>query len=149
MEKNWQDPGFQEKHRKGMVRAKLKLSIMMLENWQDPGFQEKMRRSVLKHPNVPETMMIDLFEESSLLSKFKFVGDFSFWVGGKNPDFARIGQHRKCIEMYGYYWHRGEDPKYRIAHFAKYGWKCLVIWERELCEDVGAVEKRLIEFEVS
>ena len=47
------------------------------------------------------------------------------------PDFLSTNGQRKVIEVFGDYWHKGEDPQGRIDAFAKLGFKCLVIWEHE------------------
>ena len=51
-------------------------------------------------------------------------------IGCKSPDIW--DGNRKLIELFGDYWHQGDDPQERIAHFEKYGFQCLVIWESEL-----------------
>jgi len=45
------------------------------------------------------------------------------------------------IELFGDYWHRDQDPQKRIDHFARYGYKCLVIWEKELDNPNQVIEK--------
>jgi DNA-binding Lrp family transcriptional regulator len=70
---------------------------------------------------------------------YTFTGDRKFWItlkNGKqrNPDFVSLF-HKKIIEVYGSYWHKGEDPKERISDYAKVGWNCLVLWEHELNVD--------------
>jgi len=75
-----------------------------------------------------------------------FTGDFTYWIAGKNPDFCRKGHSKKCVEMFGDYWHKGEDPKHRIAHFKDHGWKCLVLWEHELYDSMDDVIRKLEEF---
>ena len=53
-------------------------------------------------------------------------------LGAKIPDFVCITGQTKVIELYGDYWHKGENPKNRIDFFASLGYSALVIWEREL-----------------
>ena len=79
-------------------------------------------------PNKAETALQEILG-IACPGCYKFVGDGSTVIGGKCPDFI---YGTKIIEMFGTYWHRGEDPSVKIAHFAKYGFKTLVIWEHEL-----------------
>lgn len=66
-------------------------------------------------------------------NEYRFVGDGSFWIGGKNPDFINVNGQKKIIEMFGDYWHSREVTgtskrshlQERIKHFAKYGFKDL------------------------
>lgn len=67
---------------------------------------------------------------------FKYTGDGSFWLKfkngrRKNPDF--IDLENKCaFEVYGDYWHRGEDPKEMIKMYEEIGWQCIILWENEI-----------------
>jgi very-short-patch-repair endonuclease len=95
-------------------------------------------------PNVPEMSLLGLLEEL-YPGEWKFTGDFSFVINGKNPDFVNCNGQKKVIELFGDYWHRGEDPKDRAAIFAPFGYSTLVIWEREL-KDMEKVAKRIHKF---
>lgn len=44
------------------------------------------------------------------------------------PDFVNEETH-ELIEVFGDYWHRGQDPASLIAEYAIAGWKCVVVWE--------------------
>jgi G:T-mismatch repair DNA endonuclease (very short patch repair protein) len=48
-------------------------------------------------------------------------------------------------ELYGDYWHKGQNPQDRIDMFKPFGFDTLVIWEKEL-KDMGAVTERIQEF---
>jgi len=92
---------------------------------------------VLSHefPNKEEQKLIQFFEKRSL--PFRYVGDGSFLIGGKSPDF--INEERKLvIEFYGNLWHRETDEPERIKFFEEKGWKCLVVWGSEI---IGKVRK--------
>lgn len=77
-------------------------------------------------PNKAELKLLAILEPFS----FEYVGNGQLIIGGKSPDFWN-GDH-KLIELYGDYWHRGEDSQKRVDYFANYGYGCLVIWEDEL-----------------
>lgn len=80
------------------------------------------------HPNKAEISLQEILD-ITYPDCYQYVGDGSLIIGGKCPDFI---YGNKLIELFGDYWHRGEDPLLRIAHFRKYGFQTLVIWEREL-----------------
>lgn len=52
--------------------------------------------------------------------------------GSLVPDFI-VGN--KCVELFGNYWHKGENPQDRINKFKEVGFDCLVIWESEWYSD--------------
>ena len=66
---------------------------------------------------------------------FVFIGDTrSFSVGGRYPDFVSLSRktvlevadkHEKEWRK-GLSWQRYESET--VAHYAKFGWKCLVLW---------------------
>lgn len=64
--------------------------------------------------------------------QYRYTGDGSFAIGNLHPDFTNCDGQKKVIEVYGDYWHRGENPQDRISAFAKLNYNCLVIWEHEL-----------------
>jgi G:T-mismatch repair DNA endonuclease (very short patch repair protein) len=72
--------------------------------------------------------------------EWKYTGDGGLVIGGRNPDFANVNGMNTVIEVFGDYWHgpkrtgktNEEVVRERVDHFAQYGFRCLVIWEREL-----------------
>ncbi|KKN15899.1 hypothetical protein LCGC14_0981220 [marine sediment metagenome] len=131
-------------------KTKREHSHKMKKMWADknsifnsPDFLKERARAQNILPNKPETFLIDLIEKNKL--PFKYVGDGSFIIERKNPDFVNINGKKQVIEFFGEYWHQGEEPQDRIDLFAKYGFSTLVIWERELKEP-EKVLTRLKEF---
>ena len=96
------------------------------------------RRSVqqLLVPNLWELKLLAVAQEFG----FWFTGDGSHQVEGRKPDFWDGG--RRVIELYGEYWHEGHDPKDRIGWFAERGYRCLVVWGKEL-RDMEGVRQRI------
>ena len=113
-------PEVKEKHRKTMIKL-----------WQDPEFAKKMGEAWSILPNKQEVILMKILDQL-YPGEWKFTGNFSFLIGGKNPDFVNINGQKKCIEYYGTYWHKGDDPQDRIDLFKSCDWDCLVIWDREL-----------------
>lgn len=83
---------------------------------------------------------------------FEFVGDFSTWIGGKNPDFLNKNNN-KIIEMFGDYWHsekitgltKIKHENERKDHFIKFGYSILIIWEHEL-KNINKVTNKILNF---
>ena len=64
-----------------------------------------------------------------------------------------INGQKKLIEFFGSFWHskkwtdrtKRQEEERRIKHFAKYGYKTLIIWEHEL-KNLGRIEKKVLIF---
>jgi hypothetical protein len=115
-----------------------------LKLWKTKKFQKKQSLARNLKPNNVE-MELQKILNKLFPKEYKYVGDFQFWIDGKNPDFINIDSKNKLIELFGDYWHKGENPKNRINHFKKSGYDTLVIWEKEL-KDFNSLNKKLIAF---
>ena len=141
-----------EKNKKGISKAlkgrvftrawKKKLSISAKKKFQDPIFLKKYKKSMAIKPNSIEKIISELVNEYG----YKYVGDYSIWVDGKNPDFIKE-KDKKIIEVFGDYWHKKDDEYIRYVHFKKNGYKLLVIWEHEIYENLKNVKKRFLKFD--
>lgn len=134
--------------------TKEKMSKSRLVLYKDEKFLEKYRRALLKKPNKPEIILLNLLNE--IFPKiYEYVGDYSFWIDGKNPDFVNKSKN-KIIEYFGGHWHDKEvtgksrdiHERERIEHFEKNGYSTLVIWDKEI-EDINKLIKKIISFERS
>ncbi len=67
-------------------------------------------------------------------------------LGGKFPDFNHE-KEKRVIELFGDYWHKGENPQDREQLFGNMGYKCLVIWEHEFRKDSSNVLDKIRRFE--
>ncbi len=161
--KRWQDPEFKkqqseliklirgssENRKKSSEIFKLmwkdpekrkKQSEYLKKKWCDPEWREKQLLAIgkgsFKFPNNPEFLLHFIVRE--LYTGWKYTGDLSVMINGKNPDF--VNEERKLIiEHYGDYWHKGDDPVDREEIFAQAGYETLVIWEHELAENLDNV----------
>lgn len=132
--------------------ARKKLSISTTRLWKDPNFVKKIHRSAQIKPNNSELVLLDILN-TDYPDEWKYVGDFSCCVDGKNPDFIYNGDEKKAIDLFGNWWHSKEKTgvdenvheRSRINHFKRNGYELLVIWEREL-DDVDAVRKKIRDF---
>lgn len=88
--------------------------------------------------------------------EYKFVGNGLIFIDYKCPDFININGQKKIIEMFGDYWHServtGTSVKRheqeRIKHFAEYGYKTLIVWQKEL-KNISKLKRKLIYFHSS
>lgn len=129
--KVWNDPNKKENAR-----------IRSINNFSDPYYVEKLRKGLNKKPNKPETTLINLLESLNL--NYEYVGNFTFWIGNKNPDFI-CKSRKKIIEFFGIYYHKIDDEKNRKDYFSSYGYDTLVIWENELI-NMENVKLKIIKF---
>jgi len=147
---NWQDPEYREKTILSQTIAanrpevKARSSQTATNSWQDPEYVKKQ----MKANNVKQNKMEKKLENAiieTLPNEYKFVGHGEVVIAGKCPDFININDQKKIIELYGDYWHQGQDPQDRIDIFAKYGYDTLVIWEHEL-KDMESLKEKINEF---
>jgi len=116
------------RNKQSKITKELFLDSIFLKHWQD---------GQKASPNKLEEKFNKIL--CRMTREYKFTGDFSIWIGGKNPDFINE-KEKKIIELFGDYWHskevtginEGDEEKGRIDHFSRYGYKTLVIWENEL-----------------
>ena len=103
--------------------------------WADPEHKDRRVKAILRashiRPNKAETQLLNLLE-SIQPGDWKYVGDGSFVIAGKNPDFINVNGKKQIIELFGDYWHKGQNPQDRIDMFSPFGFRTLVIWEHEL-----------------
>ena len=114
--------------------------------WRDENYRNKTVKSILrslcKRPNKCEILLLSILDRL-FPGEFKYVGNGQFILGGKCPDFMNVNGKKVLVELFGDHWHKGEDPRVRINFFRKYGYKTVVVWEREL-RDVEKLNKRLV-----
>ena len=126
------NPVFKEKCRE---RAK--------KQWLDPVFAAKQKVARCLRPNWAEQYLLGLLD-GCLPGMWKYTGDFSHMVAGKNPDYWD-GDH-KVIELCGSHYHTEEEMAARVKLFEEHGYQCLVIWYADLRKNKEAVLERVLEF---
>lgn len=97
--------------------------------WKNKEYREKVFLNI--KPNKKEIFLLKLLNYA-FPNEWKYVGNGKVWINGKCPDFINVDGKKLLIELYGDYWHKGQNGEDRINHFAKYGFKTLIIWEKEL-----------------
>jgi len=102
-----------------------KMSKIMKNKWKIKEYREKVIKSILigslKRPTSLEKQMIEIINKYKL--PYKYVGNGSFLIGYKNPDFININGEKKLIEVGNVFHHQGDYKEKREEHFKKYGWK--------------------------
>lgn len=110
---------------------------------KDPEFIKKRLKGLIKRPNKLETQLIQLINQNNL--PYKYVGDGSFILGNKNPDFINYNGKKQVIELFGQYWHTepmiSQPIQERIDLFKSYGFECLIIWDYELDNPVKVIRR--------
>lgn len=107
-------------------------------------YWKALRKSLNLRPNKQEKKLGSILQ-NLLPNEYKYVGDFSFILGGKCPDFMNINGKKKLIELYGSYWHRDDNPQDRINFFKQFGFDTLIVWEGEL-RDKNSLNVKLKKF---
>lgn len=124
-----------------------KVGLAMKLQWQNPEYREKTIRAQLKglfkRPTSLENKFIELCNEANL--PYKYVGDGSFIIGFKNPDFINTNGKKICVEVANkvQVHHPNGWAEKRIEHFKKYGWECLIFWEDDF-KDKNKIIKELM-----
>lgn len=114
---------------------------------------EKWAKSIQIAPNKKE-QFLDSFLQSYFPNEWKFVGDGQVILGHSIPDFINCNGKKQIIELFGDYWHSEkltgknniENELERKKIFSEFGYKTLVIWEREL-KDVSLLLNKIKEFQ--
>ena len=142
--------------KKCSLQTKKKIGLKSREVWiekkKNREFMEKWIKQFIKNTRIRPTKLESKFND--LLQKYnlpyKYVGDGSFLIGFKNPDFININGEKICVEVrsvkvteFADKTTKEEYAKKRIDHFNKCGWKCVVIFDDEL-NDENYVVRRMI-----
>ena len=125
--------------------SKLKMSKSQLEILKDPQKKKEYLHRILDNihirPNKVETLLLKLLTQH-FPNEWVYSGDYTVEIERKSPDFFNIHpQKKKIIEVFGDYWHRGENPQDKINFYNKWDFDCLVIWESELTNMEEIIKK--------
>jgi very-short-patch-repair endonuclease len=101
-----------------------RIRVSLKKRCEEPGYLKRIMHR--RTPSRPEQTFIDLSNE------FQYVGNGQLIIDGKNPDFVCINDDHKLIEIWGDFYHKGQNPHDRIKFFNDRGYQCLVIWASEL-----------------
>ena len=133
-----------EKTRQKMRGSMLKQWASVTKEKREEWIKKVIRGSFIR-PTKPEKIINGLLNEL-YPNEWKYVGDGSFIIDGKNPDFMNVNGKKELIELFGNHWHKPEDEIIRKFHFGNYGFKTLIVWENEL-KDLDLLKKKILEWE--
>ena len=116
---------------------------MIEKRWEDKGYQEKMKAALNLKPNKLES---DFFQTMvNYIPNLRYTGDFSFFIGRKNPDFIVEGTN-KCIDLFGNQWHQSNEEEERKKYFKELGFDLIIIWEFEWKNNKSKCINHVIQF---
>jgi very-short-patch-repair endonuclease len=126
------------------------ISKRQKELWADPIYAKriilKMRKDFFSQKRNPTSLEIKVMNMLKKLKiKFRFTGNSRFMIGKKFPDILLLG-FKKVIEVNGWYWHKGETNKNIKSYYKKYGYECLVLWQKEINKNSKLVEFKIKRF---
>lgn len=87
---NWQ------KKKRCIICYNLRRSFILKELWKTQLHQEKVKNGRTLKPNKPELVLITILN-NLFPNEYKYVGDYQFWIDGKNPDFMNVNGQKKLI----------------------------------------------------
>lgn len=89
-------------------------------------------RACRRKPTIPETLL-EGYLDSNFPGEWMYNGDgrAGMIIGRKVPDFISTDSRKEVIEVLGGmgYFHFLGDEEALIEHYARYNFKCIVIWE--------------------
>ena len=129
---------------------KKKISLKIKNYWMGLSKDEKAIKikNILFANNVkPNKIELRLYNIVNVLfpKEYKLNVKAGLILNGRIPDIINVNGQKKCIELFGNYWHRNDSVRKKKNHYKRLGWDCLVIWEREL-KNMPKIIKRLREF---
>ena len=101
-------------------------------------------------PNKAE-QRLEAFLTREFPGMWAYTGDGRVVLNGYVPDFMNTNGAKAILELFGDYWHSGIDVVWhrtelgRIMAYNSLGFRCLVIWEDELNDEV-ALRRKLKSF---
>lgn len=102
-------------------------------------FYKRMWRAIGRKPNKQEKRLLKLIRENNL--PFKYVGNGKLVIDSYCPDFVATNGQKRIIELFGDYWHQGENEEERIRLFKQFGFETLVIWEHDLKDEIEVLRR--------
>ena len=124
---------------------------------RDPNPEKRIKASMKAlhiRPNKPETELNILLQQL-FPNEYKFVGDGSFLIERKCPDFVNVNGKKKIIELFGRVFHNPKKSFFKIPYerteqgrielFKKNGFDTLIVWDSEL-DNVPVLSEKLMGF---
>jgi len=112
-------------------------------------FEAKRLKAVCQKPTTPERKLMGILRKHRL--PYRYVGDGSVIIGGRNPDFINTNGVKQVIEVFGFYFHSPLINSHvdwkrtytqTIKHYREHGFNCLIFWDDELANEQLVLSKR-------
>ena len=135
-------------HRNPNETIRKKMSDRQNKLWGDNQYRDNQSKAIIQGSySGPNKIEIELqtILDNLYPGEWKFVGDGQLIIDGKSPDFVNCNGQKKIIELFGDYWHKGQNPEDRKKVFKPFGYETLVIWEHEL-KEIKKVKNRISRF---
>lgn len=116
------------------------VSLAITEKWKNEEYAKSIIKATHPKQNKAERHLDNILQEY-FPNEWKYVGSGDFFLNGKNPDFMNVNGKKLLIELYGERWHNKSEIDPRKEIFAEYGFDTLFIWESELEDRDGVVDK--------
>ena len=113
------------------LASKEKMSQTMKRKIADGEWYPTIPSNPFPKPNIAELKLLNLLEQH-FPGQYAYTGDGKIVIDHLVPDFTNCNGRKEVIELYGDYWHRGEDEVKKVERYASFGFSCLVIWECEM-----------------
>lgn len=142
--KGWSKGLTKEEH-PGIASMAMKQSNLQKRKCKDPRYALQIVSHITVRardvkPNKPEMQLMAILDKY-FPKQWRYAGNGEMTLGRKIPDFVNIDGKKQLIEVFGEYWHRGENPEVRIQEFRQFGFETLVLWESELKDEKSVVAK--------
>lgn len=119
------------RHYEQHPERRINLSQKQKINFSNPVLLSKV--FCRREKSEPETIFQNIVDENNL--PWYFNGSLNnkipLVVGTKVPDFVHNFEN-KVIEIWGDYFHKGQNPQDRINYFIERNYECLIFWASEL-----------------
>lgn len=116
-----------------------------VRNWMEHWGLVRRPAPFAGKPTAPE-LQFDTYLAEWCPNEWLYNGDGEHLkLGRRKPDWININSKKQLIELWGDYYHRGQNPEDRIAGFRSYGYSTLVIWEHEL-KDLETLREKVLSF---
>lgn len=95
-------------------------------------------------PNYKESELLEILNRL-YPNEWKYVGDGTVIIEGKNPDFINCNGKKLIIELFGERWHKPGSEESRKEIFKRIGYETLIVWGKEL-KNVNTLELKIKNF---
>lgn len=120
------------------LEMRAQMSLRRKELCQSSDYLHKIMVARDLKPNKSEQKLTEILDQC-YPGQWRYVGDGKDGtvIGGKIPDWLNINGQKAVIEMFSDYWHSLSGSYHRTAegtreHYAKYGFKCLIVDWKEV-----------------